>query len=739
MRRTLLLASPLVLAAAAGLFFFWPHPAPGGPQDKPAAEPPSARAAALPITQVVLFSSGVGYFQREGPVEGTQRVDLSFPATDVNDLLKSLVVRDLDGGHVTAVSYDSNAPVERTLQSFALNLQGNPPLAGLLNQARGEKVEVALLPNAAQPGVLTGSVIGVEKQRQPAGKDGVVEVDVLNLWCADGLRALKLAEVQRVRFLNPLLEGELKKALEALAQSHDAQKKAVSLTCAGEGRRNVRVGYVVETPVWKTSYRLVLAREKEGKPYLQGWAVVENPSDEDWRDVRMALVSGRPVSFRMDLYTPLFVPRPLVEPELFASLRPPEYSGRMDVDRLADTRRTRDREEALPLQAGAQARQGKAGGVGGKFGLKTDAKGKERPTAGEDLSRDDGVPVQKEAVSALGDLTNTDVGGSVVSVASAAKLGGFFRYAINHPVTLPRQKSALLPIAGADVEGARVSVYNERTHARFPLLGLRFKNTSGLHLMQGPVTVFEGSSYAGDGRLPDLQPGEERLVAFAVDLGTEVSAVPASDNGRLTQVKAVKGILHTTTKLRETRTYTVANRNTEDRTVLIEHPRRHGFNLVDDQKPVETAADVYRFEVKVPAGKTETKAVTEEQVISQLVQLAGLGDDQVRFFQSATAASPAVNKALQKALELRGAVQRTQQEVQELERQLKAITDDQARLRANLKEMPPTAAAYKRYLEKFDQQETQIEKLQDDAKKLQATQHQQQKALDDYLANLTAE
>src|SRR3712207_2314785 len=243
--------------------------------------------------------------------------------------LKSVVLRDLDGGHVSAVSYDSNASVERTLRSFALNLTQNPPLADLLNQARGEKVEVSLQQGVAgQPASLSGTVVGVEKQKQPAGKDATVEVAVLNVWCADGLRSVKLGEVQRVRFLSPVLEGELKKALETLALSHDTQKKAVSIRFSGEGKRNVRVGYVVENPVWKTSYRLVLDK-KEAKPYLQGWAVVDNPSDEDWRDVRMALVSGRPISFRMDLYTPLFVPRPLVEPELFASLRPPTYSGDM--------------------------------------------------------------------------------------------------------------------------------------------------------------------------------------------------------------------------------------------------------------------------------------------------------------------------------------------------------------------------------------------------------------------------
>src|SRR5262245_58182433 len=281
----------------------------------------SETASLLPISQVVLFSSGVGYFQREGSIEGTQRIDLSFPVQDVNDLIKSMTLRDLDGGHVSAVTYDSNVPVERTLQSFAINLTTNPSFGQILNQARGEKVEVVLQQtNSTQPGTLTGSIIGVESKAQAVDK-AVVNVEVLNLWCADGMRSLKLSEVQRVRFLNAIMDSEFKKALETLALGHDSQKKTVSIGFAGEGKRQVKVGYVVENPVWKTSYRLVLASEKkdngkvaredngqkkEDKPYLQGWAVVENTTDEDWSGVRMALISGRPISFKMNLYDALF-------------------------------------------------------------------------------------------------------------------------------------------------------------------------------------------------------------------------------------------------------------------------------------------------------------------------------------------------------------------------------------------------------------------------------------------------
>ena len=208
---------------------------------------------------------------------------------------------------------------------------------------------MTLVNTANQPGNLTGKIIGVEQQQLPS-KDGPVPVSVLNLWCAEGVRAVKLGEVQRLRFANPVLENEVRRALETLALSHDSQKKAVSLHFAGEGKRKVEVGYVIENPIWKTSYRLVLGKDEGKKPYLQGWAVVENPTDEDWHEVTMALVSGRPISFKMDLYNPLYVTRPTVEPELFASLRPPTYGGALAGDAVA--RRPRWTSSPAPAQAG---------------------------------------------------------------------------------------------------------------------------------------------------------------------------------------------------------------------------------------------------------------------------------------------------------------------------------------------------------------------------------------------------
>jgi hypothetical protein len=715
MRRTLWLVPPAAALLTAAFLALRPSPVPAGAE--PVAKPDGAAAPPLPVAQAILYSSGVGYFQREGQVEGNSRIDLTFPVQDINDLLKSMVLQDLGGGTISAVSYDSQAPIEKTLQSFAVNLTGNPGFGALLGQARGEKVEVTLQQgNAAQPGAITGSVIGVEKQHQQAGKDGAVEVELLNLWCAEGMRSVKLADVLRVRFLNPVLEGEFRRALETLAVSHDTQKKAVSLLFAGEGKREVHVSYVVENPIWKTSYRLVLPAKKDGKPMLQGWAVVDNASEEDWKDVRMALVSGRPISFQMDLYQPLYVPRPTVEPELFASLRPPTYQGAIagkphDGGRLP-----------MPSEKKAEAR--------------------EEPKSAEPLyERALGMRADLAARASLRDLSRQemDLTKGVASSATAGELGDFFQYLIDHPVSLPRQKSALLPIVQKEVEAGRVSIYNEAVQAKHPLLGLRFHNTTGMHLMQGPITVFEGSSYAGDARVLDITPKDERLISYAIDLGTEVEPVAKHNPDRLTKVKLNKGLVYQTTKVRQEKTYNLKNRSTADRTVLIEHPYRPEFALVSKDKPAERARDVYRFELKLPAGQTASQEVVEERDVQTTIALTNSDDNQMRFFVNQPVVSEAVKQALGKAMELKAKVNDAAREIAQLQKQLNDITTDQGRLRANLREMPQTAEAYKRYLKKFDEQETQIEDFQKRIKALQDTEFGHRKAFEDYLAKLDVE
>src|SRR6185437_4327545 len=409
-------------------------------------------AVNLPMSRVVLFNSGVGYFTRAGEVDGDARVDLTFQENDVNDLLKSMVLEDFNNGRISAVSYDSREPISRTLASFSIDLGvEDTTYDRILSQARGERVEVTMQPSAQnQPGKLTGAIVGLEERPIQAGKEPLKEVH-LNLWCAEGLRSVKIAEIQQLRFLNPALESEIRRALEVLARNHDSQKKAVSLHFSGDGKRKVQVGYVVEAPLWKTSYRLMLDAKNKGKPYLQGWAIVENPTDEDWTGVKMALISGRPISFQMDLYNPLYVERPTVEPDLFASLRPPTYdggfnNGRSDFTMSGGNNGIVGGFGGGMMGMGGMGMRGIGGGnfIGGQGGngiVGAQNKPADRSKQQYEKKMDAAMARLDEATVAERKRYATQLGreladglqrGAVGSAATGGQLGDFFQYTIDH-------------------------------------------------------------------------------------------------------------------------------------------------------------------------------------------------------------------------------------------------------------------------------------------------------------------
>ncbi len=659
----------------------------------------------LPITQVSLFTSGVAFFQREAKVEENAVIDLSFPVNDINDLLKSLVLQDLDGGQINTVAYDSQDPIDKALQGYVIDLSANPSYAEILNQARGEKVEVNWFPTDARlSNTIVGTIVGIESRPYPVKHGGSIEKKCLNLWVDGAIQCIQLSEITKVHFLNPLINSEVSQALEVVAKSRDVQEKTVRFHFTGKGERKVLIGYIAEHPVWKTSYRLVLDDKKQ--PLLQGWAIVENPTNEDWKDVRVCLFSGQPISFRMNLYEPLYVERPEVYLERFANLKPRVYQQEMQKmqkmqEPMEQMEQLKKQEKKAPLPF---------------FGRKP--RGEEK---------------------ALKELYDREAFESTAkSVAQAGALGEQFQYAIDQPVSLPRQKSAMLPIVNSDIEGIRVSIYNEQTLATNPLHGLKLKNITGLHLMQGPITVFDEGGYAGDALIDDLQPGEERLISYAIDLGTEVKAEAKSDSQNVTELVIIKGIAHKTIVERQTKTYQIKNNSNKDRLVIIEHPDRSPtYDLIKPEEKPSRSRDYYRFEVTVPAGESKSFPVVEQRQIVQEYQLTNTNSQTMALLIKSSVASSELKKALQKAIDLKNQVAETQKKISDLREKLDSIGKEQERQRNNMKVIPQTEPVYKKYLEKFLKQEEEIDSIRAQIEELQVTANEQRQAYESYLMNLS--
>jgi hypothetical protein len=687
---------------------------------------PAAAGATVPVKVVVLFSSGVGYFEHAGAVEGDASAELRFKTNQVNDILKSLVLQDLGGGKVGTVVYPSQDPIDKTLKSFQVDLAGEPSLAELLSQLRGARVRVSVGAEEHE-----GTILGLEQKPKVVGEKGSIDVWVMNLISGGTIRSIELAEAKRIELEDPQLQAELGKALAALAGARDQDKKPVTIHFAGQGRLDVRIGYVVETPVWKTSYRLVLpgdgADVAKEKPKLIGWAIVENQTDNDWSGVQLSLVSGRPISFIQDLYRPLYVPRPVVQPELYASLRPQTYDAGMGAagERMAG---------AAPAEM-----------------PKTEAPAAGKPMAparGRTLSRSGaalgGIRMEEERLSRLSTAADApatppmDAAASVASLASASQGGELFQYTVGN-VSLPRQRSAMIPIVTDDVEVERLSIYNPSVLPRNPLTGARVKNTTGKHLLQGPITVLAGSSYAGAARIDNVPPGQERLISYGVDLQVLVDAKSERQEDTITAGKIVKGVLWVTRKHVAGRTYSAENKGDKDKTLIVEHPVRAGWKLVEPAKALEKTEAVYRFKEPLGAGKSAGLRVVEERVDAQQVALLGADVSALEFYGRTGAIPKGVKEALAEAVKRRQGLAETNRQREERRRQVGEITTEQMRLRENLKTVNRTGEYGARILKKLDDQETVIERLQGEIEALTKTFEGERRELEEYLTNLTVE
>jgi len=654
----------------------------------------------VPISALVLFTSGVGYFQHDGTVEGNAKMELTFSTSQINDLLKSLVLRDLDGGTISSVTYSSRDPITRTLKSFSIDLTSNPTLSNLLIQTRGEAITVTL----ASGNTLTGTIISVETRQASTGAKGEIAGEFLTMNTAAGVTSIALIDIQGIRFIRKEVQDDLAQALQVLSSSHGIEKKKVVLHFTGTGKRRVRIGYILESPVWKTSYRLVLGDAVSH--LLQGWALVENTSDTDWRSVALTLVSGRPITFTMDLYQPLYIQRPEVQMELYQSLRPQTNQMAMD-DQLSD-------EEAASAEAPAPA-----------------------PASPSAMSKSSAPREMQRALAGAGaPRGDFSVSQGVSAAARGGQVGELFQYAIDKPVNLSRQQSAMLPILNQQVTGERYSLFNEGTDPKHPLNAVKLKNASALHLMQGPITVFDAGTYAGDAQITDLAPGAEQLVTYALDLDTEVQATAGSSPVSLVSVRITRGIFLYTSKAQQERIYEIKNNGTKNRTVLVEHPYQPEWTLTSPKEALERTRDAYRFAVPVSAGKSATLSVVQTRTLEQSIALSNLGSDQVALYLKNPVVTPAVKAALQKLVDLQQKAATTAAQRAGKEQRVSDIGNDQSRIRANMDRLSQSSDLYKRYVKTLSDEEDELAKLNDDIAKLRDAEAVQRKAVSDYIQTI---
>ena len=663
---------------------------------------------ALTLRRVMLSTGGVGYFEYEAVVDGEADLSLEIRLDQVDDVLKSLVVYD-DSGGIGEVSLPGREPLREAFRGLPFGAEALSSPVALLNALRGSRVE------SVGSREIEGQILSVREEviQLPDGQGTLVQ-HRLSLMTEDGIQQVVLEEIDAVEFSDPELQAQVETALSAVAANRRQERRTLAARVTGQGERTVRAAYVVEAPLWKSSYRLTLSGDPEaGSAGLQGWAVLENLSGQDWDDVELTVVSGNPVTFRQALFDAYYVSRPEVPVEVLGRVLP-----RVDE-----------------------------GAVG-------------RPMAeAEGMGAAAAPPAPSQAMAMMDQVFEAEERG-VASLASGAVVGGaatpgeaqllaaqsqeaatqvIFRFP--NPISVPNGHSVLVPIAQRDLPAERVSVFQPATHPRHPLASVSLDNDGDTGLPPGVITLFERAAdtgavaFVGDARLATLPAGDSRLISYAVD---QKVTIDREDEGAATisQGSIVDGVLRLTITDRQTTVYTIEGAPREPRTVIIEHPRQPGWSIVGADAPEMTESS-YRLRQAVVAGETIERQVVMERPRQEHYRVAELAPERITFYATADELSAEVRAALNEVAVRQAELFEARNKLERVEVETQRIVQEQGRIRDNLRTVPRDSDLYRRYLATMEGQENELERLAVAAAEAREVVDSAREAMLDYARDLT--
>jgi hypothetical protein len=754
-----------------------------------APAPGAARQATgdrLPVRRVVLYKSGVGYFEHLGKVRGNQQVTIDFTSGQLDDVLKSLTTLDLDGGRVAGVSYNSDAALDRRLSALRLPLGQQTTRAQFLSALRGARLEVR-----SPTTRVVGRLLSVERLDRRA--DGTVtSVDALALVSDTGdMTTIALDPGVTVHIAERDLNQEVGQYLSAVASVRDQDLRRLTITTTGTGERDLFVSYVSEVPVWKATYRLVLPSATEPrKPLIQGWAIVDNTVGEDWENVELSLVAGAPQSFIQAISRPYYMQRPIVPLPQRVLLSPQTHQSAIATSGAGGLagQVTDARGGALPGVMVQVARSGvriadTVTDPPGRYRVSGIAPGSYDVTFSLPGFRSvlrPGVNISggmETLVNATMEVGNTSEALTVNAAAPAppapppppsappfrgagagggggrggtgfadrldevrqaqqadatgAQLGDLFSYKLKEPVTIRKNQSALVPILAGEVEADKVSLWNASSGAPRALRAIWLSNSTGMTLDGGSFSVIEGQAFSGEGLMEPLKAGEKRLLSYALDLGITIDSKGENVPTRITKVRIANGLVIQEVEERQNRTYTARNEDTEPRTLVLEHPARAGWTIGGDLKPAETTTAWHRFRVPIPAKTTATFTVEEVRPTSAQYQISTISDDQIALLVREKAITPAIEASLREVLKRKAEIARVADQISTRESEVSQISRDQDRVRENMKSLKGSGEErqlLQRYVKQLDEQENRLDVLR---KELAGLTAQRQKAQDE--------
>jgi len=646
-------------------------------------------AQSLPLKRVVLSTSGLGHFEHEGQVNGNASIDLPVRLDQVDDILKSLVVLD-NVGRVGNVNLPGREPLQQTFRDLPFTQDDLNSPVDLLNALQGADVRIKGNTD------IEGKLVRVVAEQVKSGDDTFTERHRVSIMTDSGLKQAVLENIENIQFTSPKLRGQISEALKAILDNRARDMRTLAINLRGDGKRDVGIAYVVEAPLWKSAYRVVLPKSGS-ESLMQGWAVVENMTGSNWDDVEMTLISGNPVTYRQPLYTSYYVSRPELPVSVFGRIMPRTDTGTIGT--------------AQDMNADAEMAMMDVSSSGGGYGGGMPSAFK----AMRSLSMEDSLMMPEAAPAPSVNFSHFAAANKAAESEEAAT-----QVLFNFPgtISLKAGYSMMLPFVSRKMPAERLWLYQPDVNAEHPLAALKLKNDGDSGLPSGILTLYElggksgGTNFVGDAEMPVLSKGEERMISFALDSKTNISRESKQDT-TTGSISISNGVAKISVTSRAETLYTVKAPAEEERQIVIEHPRREGWSLTSpDPKSAEVIEGFYRLKLKADAGKSATLKVVLERPEVRAIELLNLSSDEIAaYLVSFGSLKPEARKTFEEMAGLRRNVDVIDTDIRALTNERDGIMRDQERLRQNLVSVPKDSDLARRYLSTMNDQETRIEDI----------------------------
>ena len=632
-------------------------------------------AADLSLKRVMLSSGGVGYFEYAAEVEGSETLGLDVPLEQVDDILKSLVVFDAAGG-VAGVELPGR---DNTVQAFGDAPFGPEALdspAAYLNALRGIEVTVQ------GPRPMTGRIVRAEAVTETNDKITTQRTRVTILG-AEGLRQFVLEDSDTVQVTDPALRARIERAVEARRRDANRATRHLTIRVKGTGKRTVSVGYVAGAPLWKATYRMMLAAPPAATARVQGWATLENQSGADWKGVILTLQYGNPVTFRQSLYQSYFVQRPEVPVEILGRLLP-----------AIDTRARAEPSQTAAMTPPPQPVTAP---------MPADLARRGWSTRGIALGGAAGKTASLEMAPPADDTRADESSEETI-------------FTLAQPVDLAAGHTANVPIIDREMPAPRIGLVPFR--ATHPLAAVRVKNDDPRSLPAGVLTLYDAgaaASFAGDARMGGLPTGETRLLSFAQDLRTTVETRVAGAADVTVSLSVADGVLAYTVRNREVVRLTLTGPARETRDLLLEIGKTSPDQTLtlDDEKirVTEQTPTAFRIAVSLTPGESRVITAWLDRPVRQTLALVEGDEAVLRAIVDERTLTPAARTALRKVLDLRRDESRKETEVERQRKLLEEVETDEERIRKNLAAVTAADPLRARLTRALDANETKIEQI----------------------------